>query len=377
MRLLHDKQSRAILLIILLGIAIAIAVSPFAVGLLGATVLYVVCAPIDQRLRRVMKPDPAAALTLIVAVIGIALPVTWIIALVADQLPDTIRSAQQSEIFGRLATLRIGRFDVGTEMAKASGTFFQWLSQQAFDFVGGAARATLNLVISLFALYYMLLSSEQMWRIFRGVLPFSAETAEELRTRFYSVTHATLLGTALTAILQGTLIGVGFWSVGLPNPAFWGVVTGFASILPVLGSALVWLPGVIVLALQERYGAAVGLLLIGGLLASNIDNVIRPLIFRRVSNIHPMVTLIGAFAGVRYFGLLGVLLGPLAIQYFFVLVRLYREEYIDKRLMRTMEMRVPISVADPTLPHPMPAVDAPTPPRAMPAAEKDDGARRG
>jgi len=79
---------------------------------------------------------------------------------------------------------------------------------------------------------------------------------------------------------------------------------------------------------------------------------------------------------VRYFGLLGVLLGPLAIQYFFVLVRLYREEYIDKRLMRTMEMRVPISVADPTLPHPMPAVDAATPTRAMPAVASDDGARR-
>ena len=376
MKLLHDKQSRAILLITLLGIAIAIALSPFAVGLLGATVLYVVCAPLDERLRRVMKPDAAAALTLIVAVVGIAIPVTWIVALVADQLPDTIRSAQRSEIFSRLATLRLGRFEVGTEVAKASGTFFQWLSQQAFDFVGGAARATLNLVISLFALYYMLLSSEQMWRIFRGVLPFSAETAEELRTRFYSVTHATLLGTALTAMLQGTLIGVGFWSVGLPNPAFWGVVTGFASILPVLGSALVWLPGAIVLLLQQRYGAAVGLLLVGGVLASNIDNVIRPLVFRRVSNIHPMITLIGAFAGVRYFGLLGVLLGPLAIQYFFVLVRLYREEYIDKRLMRTMEMRVPISVADPTLPHPMPAVDAGTPTRAMPAVASDDGARR-
>ena len=368
MNILHDKQSRAGLLIILLGIAIAIALSPFAVGLLGATVLYVICAPIYHRLQRVMKPDPAAAVTLLVAVVGIAIPVTWVVALVADQLPDTIRSAQRSEIFGRLATLRLGRLEVGTEVAKASGTFFQWMSQQAFDFVGGAAKATLNLVISLFALYYMLLSSEHMWRIFRSVLPFSAETAEELRTRFYSVTHATLLGTALTALLQGTLIGIGFLVVGLPNPAFWGVVTGFASILPVLGSALVWLPGTIVLVLEQRYGAAVGLFLVGAVLASNIDNVIRPLVFRRVSNIHPMITLVGAFAGVRYFGLLGVLLGPLAIQYFFVLVRLYREEYIDKRLMRTMEMRTPISVADPTLPHPMPAIDTPTPPRAVAAS---------
>ncbi|MEO7965805.1 MAG: AI-2E family transporter [Gemmatimonadaceae bacterium] len=367
MKFLHDKQSRAAILIILLGIGITIALSPFAVGLLGATVLYVICVPLQRRLQRVMKPDLAAAVTLMAALLCIAVPLTWIVALIADQLPDTIRSAQQSQIFSQIATLRIGRMQVGPEVAKASGSVLQWLSEQALNFVSGAAKATLNLVISLFALYYMLISSDSMWRVFRGVLPFSADTAEELRTRFYSVTHATLLGTALTGLLQGGLIGVGFLIVGLPNPAFWGVVTGFASILPVLGSALVWLPGSIVLFFEHRYGAAVTLLVIGGVLASNIDNVIRPLVFRRVSNIHPLITLVGAFAGVSYFGLLGVLLGPLAIQYFFVLVRLYREEYVDRRVMRTSEMRIPVSVADPTSPHPMPAIQAPTPPRAREA----------
>ena len=119
----------------------------------------------------------------------------------------------------------------------------------------------------------------------------------------------------------------GFWLVELPSPMFWGTVTAFASILPVLGSALVWLPGVLVLLLEDRYGAAVGLALVGGVVASNIDNVIRPLVYKRVSDIHPMITLIGAFAGVKYFGLLGVLLGPLAIAYLFELLRFYREEY--------------------------------------------------
>lgn len=373
MKFLHDPQSRAGILIVLLGIGITIALYPFAVGLLGATVLYVLCAPVHRRLQRVMKADYAAALTLVLAIVGIAVPLTWIVALLADQLPDTIRSAQQSELVSQIGTLRIGRIQVGTEVAKASGSVLQWLSEQAFNFVGGAAKATLNLVISLFALYYMLLSSETMWRVFRGVLPFSADTAEELRTRFYSVTHATLLGTALTALLQGSLIGVGFLVVGLPNPALWGVVTGFASILPVLGSALVWLPGSIVLFAEHRYGAAVTLLVIGGVLASNIDNVIRPVVFKRVSNIHPMVTLVGAFAGVAYFGLLGVLLGPLAIQYFFVLVRLYREEYVDKHVMRTMEMKVPVSVADPTGPHPMRALNIDTPPRGQGAVSVKGG----
>jgi predicted PurR-regulated permease PerM len=95
----------------------------------------------------------------------------------------------------------------------------------------------------------------------------------------------------------------------------------------VLGASLVWLPAVLVLLVQNRYGAAITMLVIGAGIASNIDNLIRPLIYRRVSNIHPMITLVGAFAGVRYFGLLGVLLGPLGIAYLFELLKFYREEY--------------------------------------------------
>lgn len=348
MDFLNSKQQRAGLIIVLLGIGILIAIAPFASGLLGASVLYVMCVPVYRRLKGIVNADLAAAITLVGAILCIALPIAWIIFLAADQLPDALRGAQKSDVIQRLSTIRVGRLQVGTEIAKASGNLIQWLSSQAIDVVGGAARATLNLVISFFALYYMLLSAERSWRVFRRVLPFSEDTADELRTRFCSVTHATLLGTMLTAVLQGTLIGVGFRLVGIPNAALWGVVTGFCSILPVLGSALVWLPGTLVLVIEQRYGAAGILFVMGAVVASNIDNVIRPIVFKRVSNIHPMVTLVGAFAGVAYFGLLGILLGPLAIQYFFVLLRLYREEYIDKQVTRTMEMRIPHPVTDPT-----------------------------
>lgn len=329
MQFLHTKRERAGLLIAVLGVAIVFALSSFAVGLLGAAVLYVLCEPIFLRLQARMPIGVAAVLTLIFAILVIAIPVMWIVVLVADQAPDMIRGVQTTDVFSRLAAIRIGRFELGAELAKASGTFFQWLSQQAFDVVGGATRATLNLVISFFALYYMLVSGENSWNAFRQFLPFSAQAADELKTRFYSLTHATVLGTALTALAQGATIAVAFRLVGLPNAAFWGVVTGFTSILPVLGSAMVWIPAAGVLLMQGRYGAAVVLVLIGGGVTSNIDNVIRPMVYKRVSNIHPLVTLIGAFAGVKYFGLLGVLLGPLAIQYFFEFLRIYRRDYVS------------------------------------------------
>lgn len=327
MQLLHSRQTRAGLLIFILGIGIVIVIAPFAIGLLGSGVLYVMFFSTYRRLRRVLRPDPAAIITLVAAILVVALPLTWLVGLLVDQLPDTLRAAQTTTGLSKLTTLTIGRFQVGAEIAKASGTIVSWVSAQAVGLVGSAAQATLNLGIAFFALYYLLTSAEKGWIQVRAFVPFSAKISDELKDRFFSVTKATLLGTALISLLQGSLISVGFLIVGLPSPAFWGVMTAIASILPVLGSALIWLPGVLVLLLQQEYGHAVVLGIIGGLIASNIDNVIRPIIYRRVSNIHPMITLIGAFAGVKVFGLLGVLLGPLAIAYFFELLRLYQQEY--------------------------------------------------
>jgi predicted PurR-regulated permease PerM len=327
MPLLATPRDRAAFLILILAAAIAIALSPFVSGLLGALVLYVIFVKPYKRLARAMRPGLAAAIILIVALIIIALPLAWLIGVVIAQAPDALRALQSSDVFARIAQLRIGTFDVGAEVAKASGTIASWLSTRVFSLVGSATAAVLNLVIAFFGFYYMLRSDENTWDNIRPYIPFSARTADALRDRFFNVTEATLLGTFLIALIQGTLVGTGFAIVGLRNPFFWGTVTALASILPVLGTALVWGPATLVLLLQNRYGAAITMLVIGAGIASNVDNLIRPLIYRRVSNIHPMITLVGAFAGVKYFGLLGVLLGPLGIAYLFELLRFYREEY--------------------------------------------------
>jgi predicted PurR-regulated permease PerM len=332
MPILQTPRDRAGLLILALAAVIFIAIAPFLSGLLGAAVLYVIFVKLYRRLERRMNPGLAAAITLTSALIVVALPLAWLIAVVIAQAPDATRALQSSTVFARLADLRIGTFDLGAEVAKASGTIATWLSTRLFAFVGSATSAVLNLVIAFFGLYYMLRSDQNTWETIRPYIPFSPATADALRDRFFSVTEATLLGTFLIAVIQGTLVGTGFWIVGLANPFFWGTVTAIASILPVLGTSLVWLPATLVLLVQNRYGAALTMLVIGAGIASNIDNVIRPLVYRRVSHIHPMITLVGAFAGVKYFGLLGVLLGPLGIAYLFALLHFYREEYGNRKV---------------------------------------------
>lgn len=327
MTFLSTPKDRAALLIVALAVLVLVAVAPFLSGLLGAAVLYVIFIKPYTRIARRTNSGVAAAITLVAALVLVALPLGWLIGLVIAQAPDALRTLQSTEVVARIAALRLGSFQVGVEIAKASGTIASWLSARLFSFVGTATSAVLNLVIAFFGLYYLLRSDANTWTSVKTYIPFSSETADALRDRFFSVTEATLLGTILIAVVQGSLVGTGFWLVGLPNPFFWGTVTAIASILPVLGTALVWLPAVLVLLIQNRYGAAVVMLVIGAGIASNIDNVIRPLIYRRVSHIHPMITLVGAFAGVKYFGLLGVLLGPLAIAYLFALLHFYKLDY--------------------------------------------------
>jgi predicted PurR-regulated permease PerM len=100
------------------------------------------------------------------------------------------------------------------------------------------------------------------------------------------------------------------------------------AVLPIVGSGLVWGPGALSLFLADRPTAAIVLIVLGIVVVGNIENLIRPIVFRRYSQIHPMVTLVGAIAGVSYFGLLGLLIGPLALSYFFEVIRMYRVEYL-------------------------------------------------
>jgi predicted PurR-regulated permease PerM len=327
MAFLESPRERAVALILLLAVGVAVALTPFFTGLLGAAVLYVIFVHPYRPLARVIHPGIAAGVIVLLALVLIALPISWLIGLVVQEAPDALHRVQSSDALERLSRLPSGKLDIGAQIASSSGAIIGWLSSHLAAFAGGATSAVLNVVIAFLGLYYLLLSGPQLWLQAREYIPFSTRTADALRDRFFAVTGATLLGIVLVAVAQGSLIGFAFWLTGLPNPQFWGVVAAFASVVPVIGSTLVWLPAALVLVGQHRYGATALLVAISAGIAGNVDNVIRPIVYKRMSNIHPMITLVGAFAGVRYLGLLGLILGPLAIAYLFELLKFYREEY--------------------------------------------------
>jgi predicted PurR-regulated permease PerM len=330
MPILDTQRQRAAWLILALGLALLWALWPFSTGLIGAPVLYVVFAPVHRWLSRSMRPGLAAAIVVILAIIFVVAPLASVIGLVATEAQDMATGVIRSPLLAKIRAIRVGPYQVGAQIEALGSSLVSWIGSSALGFIGTATRLGIQLTITFFGLYYLLMAPRQNWRGLRPFIPFSAASAEILRTRFRDVTISTLVGTGLTAVVQGILVGLGFWVCGLSNPLFWGVVTIIFSILPVVGSGLVWIPGVAALAIEGRYGYAIGLTVLGLVAVGNVDNLIRPYVYRRWAQIHPFITVIGAFAGIRFFGLLGLLIGPLAISYFFELIRMYRAEYLEE-----------------------------------------------
>lgn len=328
MPFLDSKRQRAAALIILLGVGLAIALAPFATGLVGALVLYVMLAPLSDLLRRRLRPIPTALLLTTFAIVLIVIPGVWFAGLIVAQAQQIASGVVQSPLLARLADLHIGEFRVGPRLVGLGENVVAWVGSSAFGLIGTATRLALNLTISFFGLYYLLLRPAETWDLTRPYIPFSARNTERLRQRFRDVTNSTLLGTLLIAVVQGGLVSLAFWVLDISSALFWGFVTAIFAILPLVGSGMVWGTGAISLVLDGRPGAALLLALWGGLVVGSVDNFIRPMAYRRWAKIHPMVTLVGAIAGVRYFGILGILIGPLTLSYFFELIRMYREEYV-------------------------------------------------
>lgn len=329
-------------MVLLLGAGLAIALAPYASGLIGGAVLYVLFGPLNRLLARRTGPGVSAGVVTGLAALVILVPGVSIAGLLVSQAQQIASGVIKSPLLQKVGELQIAGYDVGPQLAGLGEQLIRWLGANAFGLIGTATRAVLNLTIALFGLYFLLIRPEQNWEAFRPYVPFSGENTERLRARFRDVTNSTLIGVLFIGVVQGSLLGAAFWVLGLSDAVFWGLVTAILSVLPVVGSGLIWGPAALALGLDGRWGAAVGLVAWGLVIVGSADNLIRPLVYRRWAKIHPVATLVGALAGIKYFGLLGILIGPLALSYFFELIRMYREEYVEpsERFRSTAELPI-------------------------------------
>jgi predicted PurR-regulated permease PerM len=189
----------------------------------------------------------------------------------------------------------------------------------------GALGMLVGLVLTLFLLFFFLRDGDAMAQQLVRIVPMPEQRKRLLLEHLAAVTKAVVFGTLVTAILQGALVGAAFAFVGLPSPVVFGAVAAACSLLPVGGTAFVWGPGAIALAVGGRWGAAVFLVAWGAILVSTIDNLLRPLFISGRAQISTLPVFFGVLGGLAAFGAIGMFLGPVLVALALALLRFAEE----------------------------------------------------
>jgi predicted PurR-regulated permease PerM len=193
------------------------------------------------------------------------------------------------------------------------------------SFVVGALNALVGLSITLFLLFFFLRDGEQMVATAVRLIPMAPERRDQLVETVAAVTRAVVFGSLLTALAQGLLVGIGFALVGLPSPVVFGAVAAVASLIPYVGTALIWVPAVGVLFLQGRWVAALVLAVWSVAVVSSADNVVRPLFISGRAQIATLPVFLGLIGGITAFGPIGLVVGPVVVALTLALLRFAEE----------------------------------------------------
>ena len=235
-----------------------------------------------------------------------------------------------------LPKLDLERLDLGQKLAAMAGILSGILMKWSTSALKGITSAVWQFLLMLFALFYFYKDGAAFLRWMMHLTPLPGSLEREIAEKFKEVSESAFYGTFLTALAQGFLGGLGFLIVGLP-PLVWGVFMAFLSLIPLVGTFLVWGPAAILLMASDRLGAGIFLVVWGVVVVGLSDNVLRPLLMKGKSQLHPLLIFFSLIGGMIAFGPLGILLGPLAIVLVISMLRAYEEaarpflEYMDNR----------------------------------------------
>ncbi len=317
-------------LLLVLGLFLLYFLRVFFLAMFGAYVFSFMFAPVYIWLKKKLGRDKLAAFVTISLILVVALVPLLVISYKAFNqamaLQDRFDAQEFSNLFTRLSPGM--RAKVSLVIERAGNDFSSALTAIIPSVFAAASHLAISLFMMFFVMYYIFLNIHYVFIRSAEFLPFSQSNAIWLVRQFEHISKAILLGQIFVSGLQGFLGGLGFLFFGLDDAALWGVVMAVMSLVPIVGTSLVWLPASLYLLAHDNYYAGFGLLLWGLIVVSHIDNFVRPRMGKKLGNINPIVMLVGAFAGLEFFGLVGVVVGPFLLAFFLLLLQVYRQEYL-------------------------------------------------
>jgi len=319
-------------LILGLGTAAFIELRPFLGGLLGAVTIYMLLRGQMRYLseRRRWRRSLAASVLLAEAIFCFLIPISLVVWMLVDRIQHV--AADPHLLLDPLRHLAASLHEkTGYDLLQEANIdrLVACIPRAGHLVVSGLFNFGVNIVVLSFVLYFMLIGGSRMETYCRELMPFSRPVARRVMDEIRIIVRSNAIGIPLLAVAQGLAAYLGYLVFRVPDALFWGVVTSFTTVIPIVGTALAWVPLALFLAADGRWGAAAGLLLYGMLAITQVDNVVRFVLQKKMADTHPLVTIFGVVIGLSLFGFMGVIFGPLLLSMLIFCVDLFKRRYVE------------------------------------------------
>lgn len=329
------KQIGLITIIVLLILLIIKNLSYFITGALGAVTLYILTRNLYFRLteEKNWKPWIASSFIILVLLLSLAIPLWVIIEILIPQIDSLIKNTPLIiEKFNQLKDFMASK-PVLRNINMSTDGMMQVLQRTVSylpNIFNSLASVLANIATAFFILYFMHVGAKNMERRLMVMLPFSDENKNVIWEETQMMVRSNAIGIPVLAICQGLVACLGYWIFGVDKFFLWGMLTGVASVIPVVGTMVVWVPICIIQFAEGNMASGIGLTLYSFIVVGGIDNVLRFTILKKIGDVHPIITVFGVILGLKLFGMMGLIFGPLLLSYIIVLTKVYRTEFGNK-----------------------------------------------
>jgi len=334
------KQLLLLLILLFLIYLVILELWIFLPGLLGALTLYILSRSNYFQLvyNRKWKKGRAAGLFIVYYLFILGLPISLAIMLISPKInafladPSAmIESARQSitTIQENLGFTFVSENSLAAALNKLT-TFIPSL-------LNSTATIISNLAIMLFVLYYMFYNGREIERFLNRMIPLKQENINMLASETKKMVKANALGIPLISIIQGLTATLGYFIFGVKDFGLWGFLTGVFAFFPVVGTMVVWVPLVLYAYAIGDTWQATWLMLYSIVVTGNVDYIARITLLRRMGNVHPVITILGVIVGLNLFGFVGLVFGPLLVNYVLVVFDIYMNEFTDQEVPKVTE----------------------------------------
>ncbi len=317
---------------------------PFAEILLAAAMLTVCFYPVYAWIhQRVRNPDIAAFVCILFLLVLILAPLAMLGTVVAREAQSAYGGLQEKSVEQGGWANYISHFadapaqwisartgtpadEIKSAISERAQAGAERLVAWSGRLVGNLTSTLTDIILTLFVMFFMFPAGKRFGNHLHEYLPIGKPRLDMMLETMKSAITANLYGMVAVAASQGVLVGLGFAITGLPSAVFWGVVASFAALIPIVGTALIVGPAVIVLGVGGAYGKAVFLLVWGILVVGMSDNFIRPLVLKKGMEMNTLAIFLSLMGGVQAFGFIGLFAGPVILTMAFVILRILNEE---------------------------------------------------